>query len=122
MLEVPEARPQVVAFASVVRRIHERTAARVTGLRTAAATDDRVAELWRAHASGQEQDERLFVESLDAKGALRAGLTPEAALETVWAVTTPLFYAQCHEHGWTSEGYEVWLADTLSRLLLDEGS
>lgn len=119
VLDEPDPREQIAAFARGVRGIHERTADLVAVLRSAAAADPDIAEMWHHHARGQEEDERLLVESLDAKAALRPRLTPSAALDTVWALTTPLFYAQCREHGWTPAGYEAWVNDALARLLLD---
>lgn len=120
VLDEPDPRRQIVLFARAVRKIHERTWRLVEVLQTAAAVDPEVAEMWRAHARGQVEDERLVIQSLAAKGALRAGLLPATALDTVWALTTPLFYAQVSQQGWSPSRYELWLRETLTRLLLDD--
>jgi AcrR family transcriptional regulator len=104
-------------FASAVRAIHERTSSIFQVIQEAATTDPAVAEILAAHREGQAADERLVVDSL-REDALREDLDRDDVLETIWVLTTPLFYAQAIERGWTPERYERWLADTLRRLLL----
>jgi hypothetical protein len=59
------------------------------------------------------------VESLDRKGALRAGLAVDAAADILWTLNHPSVYqlltGRC---GWSPERFEEWLADVLSSQLL----
>jgi AcrR family transcriptional regulator len=118
VLDEPDPPRQLVLFASLVRGIHERTSALVRVLQAAAAVDAEMAELWAAHAEGQVDDEARVIRSLEGKRALRSGLGTDEALDTLWALTTPQFFAQVHDHGWSADHYERWLADALQRLLL----
>ncbi|MDP8929606.1 MAG: TetR/AcrR family transcriptional regulator [Actinomycetota bacterium] len=120
VLEEPDAHRQLELFASAARAMHERTGELFRVLQSAAAVDPEVARHLTLHAEGQVEDERRLVESLAAKGALRPGLSPDEALETVWALTTPHFFAQVSQHGWSPSRYEQWLADALVRLLLPQ--
>lgn len=120
VLEEPDAHRQLELFASAARGIHERTGDLFRVLQSAAAVDPEVARHLTLHAEGQVEDERRLVASLAAKSALRPGLSPDEALETVWALTTLQFFAQVSQHGWSPSRYEQWLADALVRLLLPE--
>jgi hypothetical protein len=50
---------------------------------------------------------------------LQAGLTREAAAETVWAISSAEVYTLLvSERGWSVTQYTEWLVNALSRLLL----
>lgn len=109
-------------FAAGVRGIHERTASIFRVVQQAAANDPSVAETLAQHREGQSEDEMRVVDSLARLGVLRSDLNRRSALETIWALTTPNFYAQVAERGWSPQRYERWLADALRQLLLRTAS
>jgi hypothetical protein len=65
------------------------------------------------------QTQRTYIDLLLARGPLRPGLSVEEAAETYSALANPeLHDLLIRGHGWTSERYETWLADSLTQLLL----
>ena len=61
-----------------------------------------------------------IVALLAAKGALRTGLDPERAADTMFTVSSyGGFDDLVADRGWTPEQYEQWLGDTLCALLLE---
>jgi AcrR family transcriptional regulator len=83
-------------------------------MRSAAAVDPEVAEQAR-----QEDQSRLFgmteiAQHLLAAGALRDGVTVEAAAQVLWWLNGPAtFRPLVVEQGWSLEAYEVLLGDLL---------
>ncbi len=56
---------------------------------------------------------------LEDKRGLRAGLDPDAAAETVWALASPeLFRMLTEVQGWSRERFASWLAEMLTASLL----
>jgi hypothetical protein len=52
-------------------------------------------------------------------GPLRAGLTPEAAADTIWALASPeVHHLLTVDAGWSQERFAEWLADSLIATLL----
>src|SRR5215469_9443516 len=59
---------------------------------------------------------------LEAKGALRKNLTPSAALDILWTMTSRDIYRMLViERRWSSDEYEKWLGDTLVSALIEPG-
>jgi TetR/AcrR family transcriptional regulator, regulator of cefoperazone and chloramphenicol sensitivity len=55
-------------------------------------------------------------------GRLRAGLTPAAAADLLWVMTSPDVYRKLvHEQGWTGDAYELLLGNALVAALLAPG-
>jgi hypothetical protein len=87
--------------------------------RTAASSDPSAAELRRADRENRYQGQRTYIDMLLANGPLRDGLTPADAAATYAALASPEIYAfLTSDRGWAPEQYELWLTDTLTRLLL----
>lgn len=83
-------------------------------------TEPEIGELYRRMQKGRFENLRAMVGWIQDKGGLRAGLDPDAAAETVWAVASAEVYrALTQERGWTRERFAAWLADTLSAALLE---
>ena len=48
------------------------------------------------------------------------GRPPDEAVDVVYALTSPeIFELLVRQCGWTAQQFQDWLADTLTRLLLD---
>lgn len=64
------------------------------------------------------QHQATHITRLEAAGQLRPGLTRPMAQDILWAFTGRELYRQLvQERGWSSDQYEEWLTDTLTRLL-----
>jgi hypothetical protein len=94
------------------------TDVRVAGIyvapRATAFADDRVrapfAEVQRQRLVGATG----FVATLSARGALRAGLGPEAAADVLWTLLDPGLYAVLgHDRGCARERFAAWWERTL---------
>jgi hypothetical protein len=110
------------AFARTSRIVASRVAGPWDILLDASRSDP---ELRRIHELSQEQrhiDMSRMPERLVQLGALRQGLTPARAADTVWALAGPDLYIQLVlNRGWTTDEYETWLGDILEAVLLEPG-
>jgi len=103
------------------RRILERVAAlelviRATGADPALAT--LAAEARRQRRFGAA----TITGRLHELGALRPGLTHEAAGDIYYAIASPeVFMLLTHDQGWSGTAYEEWLADQLIYALVGRG-
>jgi hypothetical protein len=52
-------------------------------------------------------------------GAVRKGLGPADAGESLSAITSYALFAELKDSGWSPAKYESWLADSINRLILD---
>ncbi|GII79390.1 TetR family transcriptional regulator [Sphaerisporangium rufum] len=90
-------------------------------VRSAAAADPEIAELWRTN---QEQRHTVFTVmtgALAAKTPLREGFNAARAADTVLAVLAPeSYHLLVHERGWPAGDWEEWAADALIRQLLPD--
>jgi AcrR family transcriptional regulator len=100
------------AAAHLLREVHERTAGVGKALREAAASDADLA----ARLASAEANRRHDVEQA---GQLVAGRPiTDVERDGLWAVTSIQVYELLVDlAGWTPADYEVWMADTIGRLL-----
>ncbi|MCP2323289.1 AcrR family transcriptional regulator [Hamadaea flava] len=99
--------------------IHSRVAAVLEVVRSAAATDPEIAEIWRTNITQRHTVLAVFTGALAAKGSLRPGVSPLRAADTALAIMTPeTFLLLTRDRGWSNEEWTEWAADTLARLLL----
>jgi hypothetical protein len=88
-------------------------------IREAATTDGDIGALWDRIQTEFYETQRLILESLQEKGALREGLDAERAADIVWTLNHPSVYLLfANERGWSTEDYEKWLADAFCSLVL----
>lgn len=82
---------------------------------------DLLAEYQRVQSRRREQ-ETAGASRLYESGRLRAGLSPEQALDILWVLTGTHLYEQLVvQRGWSADTYERWLGDTLiAQLLVDD--
>lgn len=115
----PDPGRKVVLFARDIRQIMARVSPLFEIMRTAARSEPDIAALLAQTLAERMQGMRHFVDALAGAAALRQGLTPEAAAETVFTITSPeVFRLLTADLRWPEERYEQWLAETLTRLLL----
>ena len=88
-------------------------------LRSAAPVDPDAAALWRLIQSDFYDNQRVIVERLQARRALRPGLDVARATDILWALNHPdLWLLLVGERGWTPGQWERWFADTACTQLL----
>lgn len=112
-------RKQIQMFAGRMQMFFSQTAPLVEVLRDAAKTEPEIKKLLNKYLDDRYQGMGFFIDCLLANGSLRNGTNKLSAVETIWALTSAEIYnLLVIDRGWSEEEYEVWLSDTLTRLLL----
>ena len=121
MLREPEPVRQIRLYASIARRIRERTTDIAEIVRGAATADPEIAALRRGLSESRLQDNRMLAEALAAKEALALGITVERATDLLWTLdSVETYWMLVVERGWSPDEYEEWLASVLIHLLLGQ--
>jgi AcrR family transcriptional regulator len=118
ILEAPDARKALalVAHNSVV--VKQRIGPMLRVIREASAVDTDGAALWSLINSDFHANQRVIVESLANRKALRAGLGTAKATDILWTLNHPDVWLLLHdERGWSPKAFETWLAESLMALL-----
>ncbi|MBF6452386.1 TetR/AcrR family transcriptional regulator [Nocardia cyriacigeorgica] len=106
---------QVAAAAA----IFERVSPLLEVIRSAAATDAELAELWQTNIDQRHTVQLRLAEALAAKTPLRNGISAERAADVALAVLSPeAYHLLVHERSWTSAEWRTWATDALIRQLL----
>ncbi|WP_330229117.1 TetR/AcrR family transcriptional regulator [Nocardia sp. NBC_00508] len=106
---------QVAAAGAILGRVTPLLEA----VRSAAATDPELADLWQTNIAQRHTVQLRLGEALAAKTPLRPGLHPERAADIALAVLAPeTYHLLVHERGWTSQDWQDWATDALIRQLL----
>jgi AcrR family transcriptional regulator len=118
-VEEPDPERQLRANARNARMVKERIGGILKVLRSAAPVDPDAAVLWRLIQTDFHDNQRVIVESVAAKGALRPGLEVDRATDILWALNHPdVWLLLVGERGWAPEQWERWFADTTRDQLL----
>src|SRR5690348_5959464 len=81
-------------------------------IRSAAPTDSEIASVWERIQSEYRTNQRVIVEPLDQRGALRAGLDLDRATDILWTINHPnLWQLLVVDRGWPPAEYEQWAGD-----------
>ncbi|MGH3075544.1 MAG: TetR/AcrR family transcriptional regulator [Gaiellales bacterium] len=119
VLEEPDPAGQLRLNARNSRAGKIRLGAVIEVIRSAAAVDGDIEELWARIGTEYLANQRAIVESLAEKGALRPGLDVDRAADILWAINHPtVWQLLAGERGWTPEQYEEWSAAAACRELL----
>ncbi|HET7305033.1 MAG TPA: TetR/AcrR family transcriptional regulator [Segeticoccus sp.] len=65
---------------------------------------------------------RALIDRIDEGGGLRAGLSPEHALDRAWMLTGVELFLAADSCGWSHDEYTEWLTELLHQQLLPAGS
>ena len=123
VLEEADPERQLRLTARNSRAVKLRIATALEVIRTAAPTDPEIAELWRRIQTEFHANQRVIVESLNAKHALDPELEVERAADILWTINHPdLWQLLVVQRGWTSEQYEQWCGDVACWQLLSPGA
>lgn len=110
---------QVTMFADAMGEIMERVSPIFEVMRNAAFTEPEITDLLDRLLSQRLTGMRFFIDALLRNGPLRPGLMPDAAAETVWALSSPdLHRLLTRRLGWNRDRYATWLSETLLATLL----
>lgn len=110
---------QIQMFAGRMQMFFSQIAPLVEVLRDAAKTEPEIKKLLNKYLDDRYQGMGFFIDCLLANGSLRNGLSKLSATETLWALASAEIYnLLVIDRGWSEEEYEIWLSDTLTRLLL----
>jgi len=89
-------------------------------MRVAAKTEPDISEMLQHILESRVHGMEEFIKYITANGSLQEDLTPVEAAETVWAISSAEIYSLLVvDLGWSGEQYEKWLAQTLTKLLLN---
>jgi AcrR family transcriptional regulator len=122
-VEEPDPERQLRMNARNARVVKTRIAGLLRVIRSAAAVDDDIAALWSRIETEFHANQRVIVESLAARNALRRGLDVERATDILWTLNHPdVWQLLVGERGWTPDEWERWFADTSSAQLLRDAS
>jgi AcrR family transcriptional regulator len=118
-VEEPDPERQLRLNARNSRAAKTRIAAVLEVIRTAAGADRDIEALWARIQTEFHANQRVIVESLGEKKALKPGLDVDRATDILWALNHPdLWQLLVRERGWTPEEYERWFGDAACAQLL----
>ena len=121
VLDEPDPVRQLQLNAHNARVVKERIAGILRVIRSAASSDADSAALWELIQSDFYENQKVVVESLHRKRALRPGLGVARAADLLWTLNHPdVWLLLVGERGWTAGQFERWLADTTCAQLLGE--
>lgn len=119
IIEEPDAERQVRLAVRNACRVKLRIAGVLEVIRSAAPIDPDIAVLWRRIQTEFHANQRVIVESLDAKNALVPGLEIDRATDILWTLNHPnTWQLLVEERRWTPQQFETWFADTACAQLL----
>jgi hypothetical protein len=119
VVEEPDPERQLRLNAHNARAAKTRVASLLDVIRSAAPTDPDIQALWTRIQSEFHANQRVIVESLARKKALRRGLGVDRATDILWTLNHPdVWQLLVRERGWAPEAWEEWFADTSCAQLL----
>jgi AcrR family transcriptional regulator len=115
---IADQRELVNRLAHLSRSILERAAPAHRALRSAAASDPEIESLLEADQNRRHAGQTAFVKLIARRGTLRTTL--KEATDIYWGLASPeLHELLVRTRRWSPDRYEAWLADSLTRLLLE---
>ena len=120
VIEHPDPEGQLRLNARNSRAAKLRIAGVLRVIREAASLHEDMESLWERIQTEYRANQRLIVETLADRNALKPGLDVEAAADMLWAINHPnLWELLVSGRGWTPAQYETWTADLACSQLLD---
>lgn len=114
-------RARVALYAATQPGIHRRAGPLLRALRDARGSDAELVRLWDEMEAWRLEGQGRFVRQLFDGGALKPGLSLDAAIDVLWTLCSLAIYDMLVlGRGWTDERYEAWLTHVLVSELLGE--
>jgi AcrR family transcriptional regulator len=117
-VEEPDPERQLRLNARNSRAAKTRIAAVLDVIRTGATADPDIEKVWARIQTEFHANQRVIVESLAAKKALKRGLGVARATDILWTLNHPDVWLLLAGRGWTPEEFERWFAEATCRELL----
>lgn len=118
--ETADPRHRLRLVAELCQRTYEASQPEFELMRNASAVAPEIAAVARQVESRRHANQARLAHYLQQQRHLRTGLTPEAATDIIWALTSyDLYRALVNEQRWPAVRYQNWLADTLAETLLN---
>jgi AcrR family transcriptional regulator len=109
----------VAAFARVMAGSAERAAGLAAAALEGARTDEDIAAVAAQLRSQREVMATWLVDGIMRRSALRGGTGRTEAVDTVWTLMDPVVFCRLTgDRHWTTERFERWFTDSVTRLLL----
>ena len=123
VVEEPDPQRQLRLNARNSRAAKTRIAGVLKVIREAAPVEPDTGALWERIQTEFHANQRVIVERLAERKALRRGLNVGRATDILWTLNHPdVWQLLVGERGWTPEQYEQWFGDTAcSQLLRTDG-
>jgi len=119
VLAEPDPDRQLRLNARNSRAVKTRIAGMLKVVRDAAPVDRDIEALWQRIQTEFHANQRVIVERLAERKALRRGLGVDRATDILWTLNHPdVWQLLVAERGWTPEQYEQWFGDTACAQLL----
>jgi len=119
VVEEPDPQRQLRLNARNSRAAKTRIAGVLKVIREAAPVEPDTGALWERIQTEFHANQRVIVERLEERNALRRGLDVDRATDILWTLNHPdVWQLLVGERGWTPEQYERWFGDTACSQLL----
>jgi AcrR family transcriptional regulator len=119
IVEEPDPERQLRLTARNSRMVKQRAGALMAVIRSAAPSDPDIEALWSRIQADFYENQRLIVEALNSKQALRPGLDVTRGADILWTLNHPdLWQLLVGERGWTADEFEQWFGDAVCAQLL----
>ena len=119
VLAEPDPRRQLAMTAENSRIVKTRIGPMLKVIRDAASADGDLAALWELIQTDFWANQRVIVESLADKEALRPGLGVDRATDLLWMLNHPdVWLMLVGRRGWSPRDWEKWFAETSCEQLL----
>lgn len=116
----PTVRQRLELAARLTRQAYETLTPEFDLLRGASAVATEIADVARNIGERRRQHEAHLIHDLDGSHLLRSDLTPDDAVDEMWALTSfDVYHALVVERGWSPDHYESWLISVLMQRLLE---
>jgi AcrR family transcriptional regulator len=116
----PDARKVLAGYAALNAQIGARVSVLHGVVDAAAGADEELAELAATLTAQRRFGMGKLAEELEARGALRPGLSVDEAADLLWLMSHPANYRWLVvTQGWSTERFVSWLAGTLVAMLVD---
>jgi AcrR family transcriptional regulator len=123
VLDEPDPERQLRLHIRNAKLVRARVGPLLEVVRRAAPADPEVDELWGRIQAEFYDNQRLVVEALDEKKALRTGLDTARATDILWTLNHPdLYWLLVNERRWTSDQHEEWMTGVLCEQLLADAT
>ncbi len=112
-------RKQLRRLVSFTCRFYAQAADIIDIARGAGSTNEDLLALWQEGEDRRLRGQKPLADAWDRSGALRKNINAKEALDILWAMTGADHYRLfVVDRRWSAARYEVWLENTLERLLL----